>query len=106
MAPRSTRSRLTESASCFGGQLTSQAVPPDEHPWVESTGTTARYRQLRDAVRMRYWQTTVSCIGCRPMRPAQMLERGMRECGCVLKCLGDDGLAAGAYVRKKPQDRG
>ena len=48
---------LTEAGSWLGGQLTSQAVPPDEHPWVESTGTTARYRQLRDAVRTRYKQT-------------------------------------------------
>jgi hypothetical protein len=48
---------LTESGSLLGGQLTSQAVPPDEHPWVESTGITARYRQLRDAVRTRYKQT-------------------------------------------------
>ena len=48
---------LTEAGSRVGGQLTSQAVPPDEHPWVESTGTTARYRQLREAVRTRYKQT-------------------------------------------------
>jgi NADPH-dependent 2,4-dienoyl-CoA reductase/sulfur reductase-like enzyme len=26
---------LTEAGSWLGGQLTSQAVPPDEHPWVE-----------------------------------------------------------------------
>jgi NADPH-dependent 2,4-dienoyl-CoA reductase/sulfur reductase-like enzyme len=45
---------LTEAGSWLGGQLTSQAVPPDEHPWVEHTGTTARYRQLREAVRARY----------------------------------------------------
>ena len=32
---------LTEAGSWLGGQLTSQAVPPDEHPWVESTGITA-----------------------------------------------------------------
>jgi flavin-dependent dehydrogenase len=48
---------LTEPGTWLGGQLTSQAVPPDEHPWVETTGTTARYRQLRDAVRRRYRQT-------------------------------------------------
>jgi FAD dependent oxidoreductase len=48
---------LTEAASRVGGQLTSQAVPPDEHPWVETTGVTARYRQLREAVRTRYKQT-------------------------------------------------
>ena len=48
---------LTEPGSWLVGQLTSQAVPPDEHPWVESTGITARYRHLRDAVRTRYRQT-------------------------------------------------
>jgi hypothetical protein len=48
---------LTEAGSWVGGQLTSQAVPPDEHPWVEITGTTARYRHLREAVRTRYKQT-------------------------------------------------
>ena len=48
---------LTETGSWLGGQLTSQAVPPDEHPWVEITGTTGRYRQLRDAVRTRYKRT-------------------------------------------------
>jgi NADPH-dependent 2,4-dienoyl-CoA reductase/sulfur reductase-like enzyme len=48
---------LTESGDRVGGQLTSQAVPPDEHPWVETTGATARYRQLREAVRTRYKQT-------------------------------------------------
>ena len=48
---------LAEPGSRVGGQLTSQAVPPDEHPWVETTGTTARYRQLREAVRTRYKQT-------------------------------------------------
>jgi hypothetical protein len=48
---------LTDTGSWLGGQLTSQAVPPDEHPWVEITGTTARYRQMRDAVRTRYKRT-------------------------------------------------
>ena len=48
---------LTEAGSRAGGQLTSQAVPPDEHPWVETTGITARYRQLREAVRTRYQQS-------------------------------------------------
>jgi NADPH-dependent 2,4-dienoyl-CoA reductase/sulfur reductase-like enzyme len=48
---------LTESGDRVGGQLTSQAVPPDEHPWVEVTGTTARYRRLREAIRTRYKQT-------------------------------------------------
>jgi glycine/D-amino acid oxidase-like deaminating enzyme len=48
---------LSGDGSWVGGQLTSQAVPPDEHPWVESTGTTARYRRLRNSVRAQYRQT-------------------------------------------------
>ncbi len=42
---------LTEEFPWIGGQLTSQAVPPDEHPWVESFGITARYRALREGIR-------------------------------------------------------
>ena len=42
---------LTEETDWIGGQLTSQAVPPDEHPWIESHGCTASYRELRNRVR-------------------------------------------------------
>jgi hypothetical protein len=34
---------LAEEHEWLGGQLTSQAVPPDEHPWIERFGCTARY---------------------------------------------------------------
>lgn len=47
---------LTEETDWIGGQLTSQAVPPDEHPWVEEFGTTASYRTLRDSIRDYYRQ--------------------------------------------------
>jgi len=42
---------LTEETDWLGGQMTAQAVPPDEHPWIESTGCTATYRQLRNGIR-------------------------------------------------------
>jgi hypothetical protein len=42
---------LTEETDWIGGQVTSQAVPPDEHPWIESFGCTRSYRQFRNAVR-------------------------------------------------------
>jgi hypothetical protein len=45
---------LTESTGWIGGQLTSQAVPPDEHPWIEQFGCTRRYRRFRDGVRQYY----------------------------------------------------
>lgn len=45
---------LTEETPWLGGQLTSQAVPPDEHPWIEETGCTRTYRRLRDTIRSHY----------------------------------------------------
>jgi DNA-binding LacI/PurR family transcriptional regulator len=45
---------LTEETDWVGGQLTAQAVPPDEHPWIEQFGCTALYRQLRDGIRDYY----------------------------------------------------
>src|SRR3954469_6240100 len=45
---------LVEGTAWLGGQLTAQAVPPDEHPWIERFGCTARYRRLRDAIRAYY----------------------------------------------------
>jgi hypothetical protein len=45
---------LTEETDWLGGQLTSQAVPPDEHPWIESFGCTRSYRRFRDGIRAYY----------------------------------------------------
>jgi flavin-dependent dehydrogenase len=42
---------LTEETGWIGGQLTSQAVPPDEHPWIERFGCTRSYRRFRESVR-------------------------------------------------------
>lgn len=42
---------LTEETDWIGGQLTSQIVPPDEHPWIERFGCTRRYRAYRTQVR-------------------------------------------------------
>src|SRR5207245_7386177 len=45
---------LTEETDWIGGQLTSQAVPPDEHPWIESFGRTRSYAAYRHPVRDYY----------------------------------------------------
>lgn len=45
---------MTEETDWVGGQLTSQAVPPDEHPWIESFGRTRAYADYRNAVRQYY----------------------------------------------------
>lgn len=45
---------MTEETDWIGGQLTSQAVPPDEHSKIETHGSNASYRQLRTKIRDYY----------------------------------------------------
>lgn len=45
---------MTEETDWIGGQLTSQAVPPDEHRWIETHGANASYRTLRTRIRDAY----------------------------------------------------
>lgn len=47
---------MSEETDWIGGQLTSQAVPPDEHPWIERFGATRTYRALREGIRDYYRQ--------------------------------------------------
>src|SRR5215469_3601779 len=63
---------LTESTDWIGGQLTSQAVPPDEHPWVEQFGVNASYRQLRQGIRdyyRRHFPVTAEARSSRSFNP-------------------------------------
>ncbi|MBM7618461.1 hypothetical protein JOC95_000303 [Bacillus tianshenii] len=45
---------MTEETKWIGGQLTNQAVPPDEHRWIEQFGCTRSYRTYRNKVRNYY----------------------------------------------------
>jgi hypothetical protein len=45
---------LTEEVRWIGGQATTQGVPLDEHPWIESFGCTRSYRDFRSGVRDYY----------------------------------------------------
>lgn len=45
---------FTEETDWIGGQLTSQAVPTDDHQWIENFGSTLSYRQFRNGVREYY----------------------------------------------------
>jgi hypothetical protein len=47
---------LVEELDWLGGQLTSQAVPPDEHPWIEIFGATRSYREFRSQIRDYYYR--------------------------------------------------
>lgn len=45
---------LTEETDWIGGQVTQQAVPLDEHPYIESFGCTRTYREYRNRIRDYY----------------------------------------------------
>lgn len=45
---------LTDAADWLGGQMTTQAVPPDEHPWIETDLVSAGYCELRTRIRDYY----------------------------------------------------
>lgn len=45
---------ITEPTDWLGGQLTSQGVPPDENPWIESFGASRSYQEYRTRVRNYY----------------------------------------------------
>jgi len=64
---------LLEESDRVGGQLTSQAVPPDEHKWIETQGCTASYRAYRNAVRDSY-------------RADTSYSDDVKRLGCVLPC--------------------
>ncbi|MGW0802538.1 FAD-dependent oxidoreductase [Nonomuraea sp. NPDC002799] len=48
------RSVLVSECDWLGGQVSSQCIPPDEHPWIEAAGCTRSYRDYRDRVRSFY----------------------------------------------------
>ncbi len=54
LARNGLRVAMTEETDWIGGQLTQQAVPPDEHPWIEQFGATRAYRRYRETVRAYY----------------------------------------------------
>jgi hypothetical protein len=63
---------LTEPTDWIGGQLTSQAVPPDEHPWIEQFGSNASYRALRQGIReyyRRHYRMTAEVSASRYLNP-------------------------------------
>ena len=47
---------MTEETDWIGGQLTAQAIPPDENQWIETIGGTRSYLNLRQQIRDYYLQ--------------------------------------------------
>jgi FAD dependent oxidoreductase len=65
---------LTEETDWIGGQLTQQAVPPDEHPWIEQFGRTRSYQAYRQAIRRfyrDYYPLTGEAYAAEALNPGQ-----------------------------------
>jgi hypothetical protein len=45
---------VTEETDWIGGQISQQAVPPDENKWIETFGATRSFQQLRTGIRDYY----------------------------------------------------
>lgn len=71
---------LTEETDWLGGQATSQITPPDEHPWIDWTGASARYRRYRELV-CDYYRTHYD------LQPGLKRERLFNPGGGSVSCL-------------------
>ena len=81
---------MTEENPWIGGQFTSQLVPPDEHRYIESFGSSESYRRLRRRIRSYYLDNfPVSSQA----RSAQWFNPGNHECSS-LACEPRAALAA------------
>lgn len=82
---------LTEESPWLGGQLTTQAVPPDEHRWIERLGSTDTYRAFRRAVRAYYraWY---------PLRPEVRRRRDLNPGGSWVSPLAHEPRVALAVL--------
>lgn len=100
---------LTEEYAWLGGQLTSQAVPLDEHTWIEQFGATATYRSLRDGIRdhyRRWYPLTAEARAQRTFNPGAGLVSRMcaepRAAVAVLEGLLAPHLASGRIRLVQP----
>lgn len=69
---------LTEETDWIGGQLTAQAVPPDEHPWIEGTGCTASHQRLRRGITLVNWPQNDYWLGPLAGVPEDERQRNLR----------------------------
>ncbi|MEY4386354.1 MAG: hypothetical protein RLY20_1637 [Verrucomicrobiota bacterium] len=81
---------MTEETDWIGGQLTQQAVPPDENKWIESFGGTRSYQALRAGIRDYYRRNY-------PLTEKSRAEKNFNPGNCWVSRIGGEprvGLAA------------
>jgi hypothetical protein len=82
---------LTEETDWIGGQATTQGVPLDEHPWIESYGRTASYADFRNGVRAYYRRLY-------PLTPEARADRYLNPGACWVSACGFEPRAGIAVL--------
>lgn len=84
---------LTEESPWLGGQLTSQGVPPDENPWIETVGGTETYQRFRTLVRAHYRRDPQMVTDDPMLNPGQALVSRISHEPSVAVAVIDEMLA-------------
>jgi hypothetical protein len=88
---------MTEETDWIGGQLTQQAVPPDENKWIETFGASKSYQTLRTGIREYYRRNY-------PLTSAARAKTYLNPGNCWVSALGCEPRAAlaGLYEMLAP----
>ena len=84
---------MTEQTNWIGGQLTQQAVPPDENHWIETIGASLSYQALRTGIRDFYRQRT-------PLTDRAMANARLNPGNCWVSRLGAEPRVALAVLQE------
>ena len=82
---------MTEETDWIGGQITQQAVPPDENKWIESFGASQSYQNLRTGIRDYYRRNY-------PLTAAARARALLNPGNCWVSALGCEPRAALAVL--------
>jgi len=84
---------MTEETDWIGGQITQQAVPPDENRWIETVGGTASYQKFRTGIRDYYRRHY-------PLTDAARAKKYFNPGNCWVSAIGGEPRVALAVLRE------
>ena len=84
---------MTEETNWIGGQITQQAVPPDENRWIETIGGTGSYQTFRTGIRDYYRQNY-------PLTDAARANKYFNPGNCWVSAIGGEPRVALAVLNQ------
>ncbi len=93
---------MTEETDWIGGQITQQAVPPDENQWIETFGASRSYQEFRAGIReyyRRHYPLTPQARAAADLNPGRVL--GVAVGGGAARGAGGVAGNAGAVCERR-----